>query len=163
MLNYLLLTVILQLSNAFHPIHVSVTDIEYDEDRKALEIVSHIFIDDIEKHIRILKGEQYLDILNPGDGRTSDGLIEEYLKDRFEIKVNDKKEEYNYLGFEREAGAIYVYIEIEKVRKLKSLSVRNEVILGLYSDQVNLVHVKVDGKIRSMKLEEDNEEDTFEY
>jgi len=163
MLNYLILTVILQLGNAVHPIHVSVTDIEYDEDRKALEIVSHIFIDDIEKHIRILKGEKYLDILNPGEGRTSDTLIEEYLKERFKIKVNGKSEEFNYLGFEREAGAIYVYIEIEKVRKLKSLSVRNEVILKLYDDQVNLVHVKVDGKIRSMKLEEDNEEVSFEY
>ncbi|MDX1628346.1 MAG: DUF6702 family protein, partial [Fulvivirga sp.] len=68
-----------------------------------------------------------------------------------------------YLGHELEAGAIYVYMEVEKVRKLNSLTVRNEVLLPVFDDQVNLVHVKVDGKIRSMKLEEGDEEDQLNY
>lgn len=162
MLQYILSTVWV-LASFVHPIHVSVTDIEFDEERKALEITSHIFLDDIEKHIRILKKEPYLDILKPGDKYTTDGLIKNYLADRFAIKVNGKPVDYNYLGFEREAGAIFVYIEVEKVKKLKSISVRNETLLALYDDQVNLVHVKVDGKIRSLKLEEGNEEDSLEY
>jgi len=162
MLQYFL-SMVFAVSAFVHPIHVSVTDIEFDEERKALEISSHIFLDDIEKHIRIIKKEPYLDILNPGKGRTTDGLVTEYLKGRFEVKVNGKTEEYSYLGHEREAAAIYVYIEVEKVRKLKSISIRNEILLDIYDDQVNLVHVKVDGKIRSLKLEDGNEEDSLEY
>ncbi|MTI21425.1 hypothetical protein E1176_10380 [Fulvivirga sp. RKSG066] len=162
MLQYFLSAVLLT-GSFLHPIHVSVTDIEYDEDRKALEIASHIFLDDIEKHIRIIKKERYLDILKPDKDRTTDDLISEYLKDRIAINVNGKPEEYKYLGFEREAGAIYVYMEVEKVRKLKSLEIRNEVLLDLYEDQINLVHVKVDGKIRSLKLEENNEKEQLSY
>ena len=160
MLQYILSTVWV-IASFMHPIHVSVTDIEFDEERKALEIASHIFLDDIEKHIRILKKEPYLDILKPGEKYTTDALIEKYLKDRFALKVNGKSVDYNYLGFEREAAAIYVYIEVAKVKKLKSLSVRNETLLALYNDQVNLIHVKVKSKIRSLKLEEGQEEDTL--
>lgn len=163
MLKTFFLTVLLFGNSDIHPIHVSVTDVEYDAERKALEIVSHIFLDDLEKHIRLIKNEPYLDVLNPKGDKTSNDLIKNYYKERFKLIVNGKEEDYNFLGYEHEGAAVYIYVELEKVKKLKSLTVRNEILLQLFDDQVNLVHVKVDGKIRSMKLEDGDEMDTLEY
>lgn len=163
MLKTFFLTVLLFGNSDIHPIHVSVTDVEYDAERKALEIVSHIFLDDLEKHIRLIKNEPYLDVLNPKGDKTSNDLIKNYYKERFKLIVNGKEEDYNFLGYEHEGAAVYIYFELEKVKKLKSLTVRNEILLQLFDDQVNLVHVKVDGKIRSMKLEDGDEMDTLEY
>lgn len=142
-----------------HPIHVSVTEIDYDQQRKALEITSHIFIDDLENEIRKNLKEPFLDVTNPSKDRTTDELIINYLKKRFKIMVNGKETPYNYLGHEVEAGAIYLYLEIEKVKKLNDISVYNSVLLDFFDDQVNLVHVKINGKIRSMKITPENRQD----
>lgn len=163
MLKTFFLTVLLFGNLNLHPVHVSVTDIEYDAERKALEMVSHIFLDDLENHIRLLQKDRFLDVLNPKGDKSSNDLIKNYFKERFKLVVNGKEQAYNFLGYEHEGAAIYVYVEVEKVKKLKSISVKNEVLLQLFDDQVNLVHVKVDGKIRSMKLEEGNESDVLEY
>lgn len=163
MLKTFFLTVLLLGNTNLHPVHVSVTDIEYDAERKAIEVVSHIFLDDLENHIRLLQNDRFLDVLNPKGGQSSNDLIKNYFKERFKLTINGKEEAYNFLGYEHEGAAIYVYVEVEKIKKLKSLAVRNEVLLEFFDDQINLVHVKVDGKIRSMKLEEGDEMDTLEY
>lgn len=159
-----MVSVVFLLTTSFlHPIHISVTDINYDQESNALEIISKVFLDDIEMEIRALKNEEYLDITNPGKGRTTNDLLRPYLKERFKITVNGKEEEYTYLGHEVETEALYLYFEVEKVKKLKSIAVENTILLKYFDDQVNMVHVKVDGKLRSMKMTEGEEVGTLEY
>ena len=159
-----MVSVVFLLTVAFlHPIHISVTDINFDEGRNALEIVSKVFLDDIENEIRSLKKEEYLDITKPGKGRTTDDLLKPYLKERFKITVNGKKVECKYLGHEIETEALYLFFEVEKVKNLKSITVENTIMLNFYDDQVNMVHVKVDGKLRSMKMVSGEELGTLVY
>ncbi len=159
-----MVSVVFLLTTTFlHPIHISVTDINFDEEHNALEIISKVFIDDIENEIRALNKEEYLDITKPGKGRTTDDLLKPYLKERFKITVNGKEVECNYLGHEIETEALYLYFEVEKVKKLKSITVENTIMLNYYDDQVNMVHVKVDGKLRSMKMASGEEVGTLEY
>ena len=159
-----MLSVVFWLTTSiFHPIHISVTDINFDQERDALEIMTKVFLDDIEKEIRSINKEQYLDITKPGQGRTTDDLLKPYLKERFKIKVNGKEVEYSYLGHELETEALYLYFEVVKIKKLKSITVENTILLKYFDDQVNMVHVKVDGKLRSMKMTEGEEVGTLAY
>lgn len=163
-MNAYIVSVVFLLTTSFlHPIHISVTDINFDKERDALEIVTKIFLDDLENEIRSLKKEEYLDITKPGKDRTTDDLLKPYLKEHFKLKVNGKDVEYSYLGHEIETEAIYLYFQVEKVKKLKSITVENTVLLNFFDDQVNMVHVKVDGKLRSMKMEAGDEESMLEY
>lgn len=164
MLKYLMLVAVLFLSSfSLHPIHVSVCDIEYDEENKSLEIVQKIFLDDLEKAIRAQLNEPRLDITKPGGGRTTDELVKKYLQSHFSVSVNEKREPYNYLGSKIEVDALHAYLEIEKVKKLNTLAIFSDILIAEYDDQVNLVHVKVGGKIRSMKLTESDKTDMLEY
>lgn len=155
--------VFLFATHFLHPIHITVTDINFDRERGALEIITKVFLDDLEKEIRSIKKEDYLDITKPGKARTTDDLLKPYIKERFKVMVNGKEVECNYLGHEIETEAVYLYLEVEKVKKLKSLSVENTVLLNFFDDQVNMVHVKVDGKLRSMKIESGEEVGTLDY
>src|SRR5882762_9160240 len=54
-----------------HPLHVSVSEINYSEKDKALQITSRIFIDDLELSIRHQRKEPDMDLLAPNNGLTT--------------------------------------------------------------------------------------------
>ena len=146
-----------------HPIHISVTEINYSAKDKALQITSRIFIDDLESSIRTKRNEEKLDLMNPKNGLTTDQLVEEYLKDHLQIKVDGKVRPLRYLGSEREDLAIICYIEVENFKKAKKIEVRNDVIMETHADQSNLVHVTYLGPIKSARLVSENPWGTFTF
>ncbi len=146
-----------------HPLHVSVCEIEYDTESRSLEIIQRIFLDDLETQIRLDRDQPELDITLPDGELTTDQLVEAYLKKRLQFVVNDKQAVYSYLGHEIDGDAMVCYIEIEKVKKLKSLRVRSTILTDVFDDQINIVHVEVGHKLKSMKLTPDHREEEFRY
>ncbi len=148
----MLLALILYL---LHPIHVSVTEIEYNEKNKSLEIISRIFIDDLELSVRKQVNNESLDLLSPGVEKTTDQLVSDYLRGHFIVKLDGKVSKISYLAHEIDGLAMICYLEIEGVRKFKTIEVTNSVIQEIHGDQSNLVHVTYNGPIKSMRLTRD--------
>lgn len=142
-----------------HPIHLSVSEINYSEKDKALQITSRIFLDDLEASIRNQRNNQELDVLEPGNGLTSKQVIAEYVLTHFKVELDGKAQKLNFLGFERDDPAVICYIEIENVKKFKTIKVRNEVIMDLYDDQSNIVHITYKGPVKSFRLVRNKPED----
>ncbi len=135
-----------------HPIHVSVTEIDYDKKDQALEIMMRVFIEDMETTLRNSLNDPDLDILEPGKGTSTDRLANEYLTEHFKISLDGKSQKTKYLGHEREGDAFIFYIEVPNVKSWKTISVENDIIISTYSDQSNLVHVYVDDHVKSLRL-----------
>jgi hypothetical protein len=135
-----------------HPVHMSVTEINYSEKDKALQITSRIFIDDLELSIRRDLQDEDLDLLKPDNGKTTDQLISAYLAKHLKVKVDGKQVVQKYLGSEVEDVAIICYIEIPNIKKLKTIETLNDVIQETHSDQSNLVHVTYKEKLKSLRL-----------
>lgn len=135
-----------------HPVHVSVTEVTYSEKDKALQITSRIFIDDLELSIQKQLGLESLDILKPKNGMTTDQLVSDYLRKHFIIKIDGKTTHIKYLAHETEDAAMICYLEIENVKKLKTLELTNDVIQETHADQSNLVHITYRGPVKSYRL-----------
>jgi hypothetical protein len=146
-----------------HPIHLSVSEINYSEKDKALQITSRIFLDDLELSIQNELNEKDLDLLEPGKGRITEQLITEYVTKRLSIKLDGKIQKLNFLGFEREDPAVICYIEIESVKKFKTIEIKNEVIMETHNDQSNLVHVTYKGPVKSLRLIRDKSSDVLTF
>lgn len=146
-----------------HPIHVSVTEIEFDKKDAALEIMMRVFIDDLELTLRNSLNNPQLDILNPPAGTTTDELMASYLKDHFRISLDNKPRESRYLGHEREGEAMIFFIEVVGVSAWKTIRVHNDIIMSTYDDQSNLVHVYVDDKVKSLRLTRDTPADNLTF
>jgi hypothetical protein len=142
----------LLLLSYLHPVHMSVTEINYSEKDKALQITSRIFIDDLELSIRRDLKDEDLDLLKPGNGKTTDQLISAYLAKHLKVKVDGKPVVQKYLGSEVEDVAIICYIEIPNIKKLKTIEPMNDVIQETHADQSNLVHVTYKEKLKSLRL-----------
>ncbi len=138
------------VSFVLHPIHVSVCDIELDREENRLEMTMRIFTDDLEKQIREETGEMTMDILNPPDKYSTDQLFQEYLEKHFSVTLNGEKADYKYLGHEVESGSVYCYMMVADVTEVSSLSAFNDILIRTFDDQVNLIHVEIDGEIHSM-------------
>ena len=145
-----------------HPFHVSVCEVEFSASSRSLQITHHIFLDDLEEALTEYSGKP-LDIINPKDRIERDKLIKSYVLENFSVKINGKSPENNYLGHELEEDAIYCYIEVKGVKKIKEIEVTNTMMISKFDDQINLVHINYQDKIRSMKLFKNNITDRLTY
>lgn len=156
--------VLILFQSVFHPFHVSVSDIKYKEDKKAIQISTRIFLDDLEMALRAYTGNEKLDILDQGSWDFINTNLEKYLLDRMKL-WDEKGREYelNYIGAEIEEDVMWCYIEIEKVKKLEQVKVWNSILHEVWSDQENLVHFRAFDKVQSARLLKGEDTEVFEW
>lgn len=140
-----------------HKFYISVSNINYSEEDKALQIVSRIFVDDIEDLLEEryeikpeLNTQDELENINQYIGR--------YLKEKFVITLNGKPAEIKFLGKEYDVDIMKCYIEILNVEAsdLQSLEISNKILFELFEDQQNIIHVRVNNQRKSLILIKEN-------
>ncbi len=152
-----------EVKEGLHPIHISVTEINYNEKSKSLQITTRIFVDEIELGVRTQRKEPELDILEPKNGVTTKQLLANYLHAHFKIKIDGKPAKINFLGHEKEDISFVCYLEIENIKKLKTIEVFNDIITEIHEDQSNLVHVTYKAPVKSARLTRENVSEVFTF
>lgn len=142
--------------NTFHPIHVSVTQIDHNKEEKTLQVAHKVFVDDFEKRLEDLYNEN-LEIGLEKEHADCNQFITKYLESHFKMIVNGKQLKGNWVGKELEGPAVWIYIEYPNVKKVKSIKVENRILFETFNDQKNLVHFNYNGIKRSLILKKDEE------
>ncbi|SDL79925.1 hypothetical protein SAMN04488034_11241 [Salinimicrobium catena] len=136
---------------AAHKFYVSATDIEYNEENRSLQIISYVFVDDLEKLLQTRYSEE-LFLLKEGEHESADQYVEKYFRDKLMISVDGKPQTFSYIGKEYDKDQLLVYLEVEQVKPFKNISVENGILTDLFPEQKNVVKVERDGKIKSLLL-----------
>lgn len=136
---------------AAHKFYVSATDIKYNEEQRTLQIISHVFTDDLENLLQTRYNKD-LYLTKEKEHSAADQFIERYFQDKLHISVNSKERKLNYLGKEYDKDQLLVYIEVENVEPIKNISVENSVLTDLFPEQKNVIKVEFGGKIKSLLL-----------
>ncbi|GAB4342891.1 MAG: hypothetical protein OHK0038_22880 [Flammeovirgaceae bacterium] len=154
---------ILLIGSAFtyqlHPIHISVTDIEYNQKSQSLEITHKIFIDDFEKDLEEIY-QKRLHLGTEKEPPDCEQLIKKYIEERFLVKINNKPQVPQFVGRESDLEAIWIYQEIPFQEKITHLIITNKVLIPYYNDQRNIIHFKYfsyKGSVLTTKDEESGE------
>lgn len=134
-----------------HPFHVSVIEINHNAADKTLEISCKIFTDDFEK-ILAKNYKTKVDLINPSVKAPMDSLVKKYILSHLVISANGKPVSLHYLGFENDQEAAYGYIEVENIPVLNKISISTNIMYDQFEDQVNIMHVIVNGNRKSTKL-----------
>ena len=129
---------------SLHKYYVSVTDVEYANDVKSLQIISRLFIDDFEKTLQ----ERYTDSLKL-DREGADTYIKKYFSKKLVIKVNDVEQQLTFIGKEIDDDMIHCYFEIENISEIRSIHISNQLLFDNYKSQQNITHLKVENKKKS--------------
>lgn len=133
-----------------HPLHVSTTEIEFNSKEKSLEISCRIFTDDFE-NVLAKQFKAKIDLNKPAMHKAMDELVKKYINANLQYKVNGKNFTATYIGFEKDNEATNVYLEIDNVQTLQSLSLTNSILYNLYDDQMNILHVEKLGARKSVR------------
>jgi hypothetical protein len=135
-----------------HPFYVSVTEINHNAQDKTLEISCKTFTDDLEKSIE-KSSNQKVDFFNTKDKAAAEKAITEYFKKHLILKADGKAVQLELLGFERESEAVWSYFQINNIASVKKIDITNNILYEASNDQINLMHVTVNGKRQSTRLD----------
>lgn len=150
-----LLTLFVTLSSmAFHKFYVSVNQIDFVPKKKALEITSRIFIDDIDLALEKKFGKK-LYLGTSKESSESLDFLKKYFKEKFFIKVNGQQKEIILLGKEVEDNVLICYFTVKEVDKITSIEIKDTVLMEIY-DQQHIFHTTILGTKKSLLLTSGN-------
>lgn len=150
------------LAKGFHPIHVSITEINHNATDQTLEISCKLFTDDFEK-VLSQNYKTTVDLINPPDRAAMEKLVSHFIHQHLSLKADGKPLQLSYLGYERDNDAIYSYFQVEKLASVKKIEVVNSILHEMFTDQINLMHVTVGGKRKSTKLDYPEKQTVFGF
>jgi hypothetical protein len=145
-----------------HPFYVSVTEINQNAAEKSLEISCKFFADDFE-HTLEKAFKAQLDITSEKEKASFDKFIPEYIAKHFAIAVDGKPAKLNYIGYEKDKESVYCYFEVTNTPAVKRLDVTTNLLYDFTQEQINIMHITVNGKRQSSKLNYPEVKAAFQY
>ena len=125
----LLLTVVMLL----HPVHVSLTGIDYNSENRIYTVFVKVYTDDLESDIKLNPG------CKEGPFASADDRYSNYLCDRIVVKEDGKQLGLKLLGYESDALEHRFTLEAKGGKTVNSVTVINCIMTRLYEDQSNMV------------------------
>lgn len=137
---------------ANHPFYISVTEITYQTKTKTAEVSCKMFAEDLEQ---ILEKDykKILDITLEKDKPVFNSLIPDYVTHHLGIAVDGKPAVLTYVGFEKESESAFCYFTIDHLPSPKKIDISNSLLHDFNTAQINIMHVIIDGKRQSTKLD----------
>jgi hypothetical protein len=68
------------------------------------------------------------------------------------IAINSKKQTFNFIGYEKEEEAIWTYLEIKNSAQPKKINIDTKLLYDFLPQQINIVHIDINGIKKSSKV-----------
>jgi len=159
---YFLFIIIPLLAFTTHKYYLSLTQIKFKEESKAVQIIINVFMDDIE----IALNKDYdidLQLATKKELKNNDVYFKRYLKTKLQFKINTSKKEFTYIGKEYDGDLVYFYLEIEDITEVNSIEIKNKILLTHFPKQENLIKTEVYNKNKSVLLSKDDYREKLTY
>lgn len=138
-------------TGAKHPYHVGSVEINYNNKSKTFEITGRFFLDDLENGLNTKYGKS-LHFNDPKFKNQLNESLKNYSAEYFKLKGNNKFLNVNFVGFEEDHESVNIYLESEKIDNPKKVEAAVSFLYNLFDDQLNIVHIIVNGERKSEKL-----------
>ncbi len=143
-----------------HQGHVTMTSIDYVKDTDSLKVTCRMQFDDFLKDLRTIDDDRNLYRIFSKQPFPSD-LINQYFNTKVFIYVNNKLLIGKLLSANLTDNDINLNLIYRPGKKPKTLTVRNIILTGWYSDQTNLMIIRMNNFEKGIKLTPEHNEETF--
>jgi hypothetical protein len=147
---------------ANHPFFLAVTEINHNAADKSLEISCKMFADDLEQILE-KNNKTSLDISSDKDKASFDKLIAAYIPAHLSISVDGKTIPLTYVGFEKEKESAFCYFQADLASVPKKLEINNSILYDFNESQSNIIHITVNGKRQSTRLNYPDKKAEFKF
>ncbi len=148
----LLLVIPIFLSQTSHKFYVSTTSIEYVKEKQVLQIITKIFTEDIEQALQ-QRYSSSISLDSNKETESDEEYLKKYLLKKIKINVNGTPVSLNYIGKEYDIDIAKIYFEIENISELNTFEIENIVLIDMFSEQQNIIHLQTSENRRSLFLD----------
>lgn len=145
-----------------HKYYVSLCEIEYLKEKQSVQIILGVFIDDLEFTLNKNSGKQ-LNLASKTEVANVNDYFKKYLNEHLQISANGKNQSYKYIGKEYDGDIVRFYLEIIDIKDLKSIEVFNNILTDDFSDQKNIVKIKVNDFNKTFYLNKSNTKSLLKF
>lgn len=134
-----------------HPFYLSVTDLKYKASEKTMQASVKVFVNDLETALKKIN-QKPIDLLHPKDTVQLNKVLATYLAKHLTFKLNSEIKLFDFIGFEIEQEAIWMYLEYNNCPSPKKVEIENSLLYDFIKEQSNILKLEVNGKNQSSKV-----------
>ena len=138
---FLSLTLFL-FSFGFHKYYISLTQINYVSEQKAVQITIRTFINDIELSLS-KQNNTKISLNTKKEPQDIDLYLLEYLKKNILFKINGEKRDYTFIGKKYDHDVVRFYLEITNVSEISSIEITNRLLIDHFKEQQNIIKTNI--------------------
>ena len=149
--------------HAQHKFYLSVSKLNYNQSEEVFQLVSRVFIDDLELALKTRYGVA-LGLDTEAEQKVlTQSTINRYLNSMLSLRLNDQEVALDFVGYTYEADQILLLVEFKRpdTSPIARVEFRNRLLTDVFDEQQNLVHFNVLNLKKSKVLS--REQDTFEW
>lgn len=139
---YLVIVLLIPLcSFSIHKYYISLCEVEYVEKKQSVQIIIGLFIDDLE--VTLNKEHQtQLYLASEREITNIDTYYKNYLTNHLKFKINQKNQQFQYIGKEYDDNLVRFYLEIPAIKTLETIEIENTCLFKEFPDQQNITKIK---------------------
>jgi hypothetical protein len=148
-----------------HPVHISYTNIEYNQEKKKFEIIFKFYVDDFDLVLKAKYGKDLA--LKAGKWDNSYvNIIGKYILEHFKLIIDGKDKTSSRMKFvqkEVSETEIWLFYDYNAKEKNNIFEVHNSFLTDLYYDQHNLLIFTYLDQQKAVKLGYVERKETFSF
>ena len=127
---------------ALHPVHVSLMSIDYEPEGKVFNMFLKIYFDDflLDSGLGADGGDKL--VFKDSDEFTS-VFLTDYVNEKVRIMVNGNPVKAEPVKMDLSDNELRMNLSFGSYEKVSSITVKNSIMTSIYSDQANMLIVKV--------------------
>jgi hypothetical protein len=79
------------------------------------------------------------------------------------VNINGSIKNYKYLGKKYENDVVYLFAEIENISAIKSIEIKNRILMDAFSEQQNIIKLNINNNKKSFILTAKNDNDLLKF
>ena len=153
---------VLAISLLFHPVHVSLTSIDFVPDTDSVKVFVRMYYDDFLLDYKLFNKNANMEYLSDIQSFPTE-MMGKYLSEKVIISADNKQLEGKLLNLVLVArdNEISANLYFRTVVRPESIAVRNGIMTGLYDDQANMTIIRAGSFEEGVKLTPEKAEQIF--
>lgn len=134
-----------------HPYHVGSVEFNYNSKSQTFEVSGRFFMDDLENALNKKYGKS-VHFLDSKYKTEINRQLQQYAGEYLKLKIDNQVVKINFVGYEEDHESVNIYLESEIVKSPKKVETAVSFLYNLFDDQMNIIHIIVNGERKSEKL-----------
>lgn len=131
-------------ANSSHPVHISLTTIDYARGKEDMDVTYKVNTEDFEYAV-IRNNKLISDVGKIKELPDFNRYIDSYINATFSVTINGSKTKLNFIEKKTVDSDTWLYFKITGISKIKKIEIMNAILFDTFMDQTNLLIISFNG------------------